>query len=172
MKLFPLILSAALACTITQAQSEAIYKYYDKNGNLVFTDEPVTGAEPLELPKVTTIPAMPVPKSTPPEPKPQPFSYQSIAISAPQHEENFINNQGTFTVTVALEPALRRSDQVQLYFNGQPQGEPKALTSFSFTNMDRGSYTVEAEVLTKDGKPMGRSGSVTFFVRRATINRP
>lgn len=169
----PLVIASTLLMLVmNSAQGDTIYKYYDKHGNAVFTDEPVKGAEPLEVPKVSTVPAMPVPKTQPAAPKPLPFAYDSIAITAPEPEENFINNQGTFTVAVQVQPRLRSSDRIQLYFNGQPQGEAKAVTSFPFTNMDRGSYKVEAEVVNQDGKPMGRSEAVTFFVRRPSINQP
>ncbi len=164
-----LVTLLGLALLSKPAIAEKVYKYEDENGNVVFTDEPVKGAETLDIKPVPTVPALKVPTPVDQEPQDKPFSYQAIKITQPEHEENFINNQGQVTVTVSLTPKLRPSDQIQLYFNGEAQGKPQSATVFPFQNLDRGSYSVEAEVLDKTGKSLGKSSPVSFVIRRASV---
>lgn len=149
-----------------------VYKYTDESGNTVFTDEPTSGAEELDVKPVPTIPAIPVPKAAPAPAATSDFKYNKITIVTPTNEEYFINNQGAVTVQVAVSPNLRRDDKVQLYFNGSPRGGAQKSTSFSFQNLDRGEYATHATIVDKNGKEVGKSNTITFFIKRSTAPRP
>lgn len=168
---FLAVLCIAIAICLP-AQAAKVYKYTDENGNTVFTDEPVKGSEEMDVKPVATIPAIPVPKSEPAPSKEAEFEYSKVEITQPAHEENFINNQGTVTVQVAIAPNLRPGDAIQLYFNGVPQSKPGKTTNFPFNNLDRGEYITHAVIFDKAGKQVGKSEPVTFFVRRSAIKAP
>jgi hypothetical protein len=55
--LLPLLAAAAGA-----AWGQQVYKSVDPQGRVIYTDRPVEGAEPVDLPPVTTIPALKAPE--------------------------------------------------------------------------------------------------------------
>lgn len=162
---------ALITCFSLSAHAERVYKYTDESGNTVFTDEPVKGAEQLDVQPVATIPAIPVPKSTAPTAQAEEFTYTKVAVTQPADQENFVNNEGTATVQVSIEPNLRGGDVVQLYFNGIPQGEPKKGTAFPFKNLDRGEYKTHVVIFDKDGKEAAKSDAISFFIKRAALKK-
>jgi len=167
-------LMAILALISTPVLAAKVYKYTDSNGNLVFTDEPVKGAEELDVQPVPTIPAL-VPQPKPadagaPADSSGPFAYSKMTIILPSDGEHFVNNGGTVSVQVALSPALRKTDKLQLYFNGNPQGEPQRATTFNLSNLDRGEYSAQVAAINNQGKEIGRSDSVTFYIRRSAAS--
>lgn len=169
-------LTSALLATLTlisaQALAATVYKYTDEQGNTVFTDEPVKGAEELDVKPVPTIPAI-VPKTTAPAPttndQSKDFSYNKITIILPSDGEHFINNGGNVSVQVALSPAMRKNDKLQLIFNGSPYGEPQSTNTFQLENVSRGEYVAEVVAINNKGKEVGRSESITFYIKRSAI---
>jgi len=128
-RMFALLGLALFICSPVQA--EKVYKYTDESGNIVFTDEPVKGAEEMDVKPVATVPAIPVPQNTAPTSTEEaPFKYTKVAVTKPNNEENFINNEGNVTVQIAIAPNLRAGDAVQLYFNGIPKGDPARAPPF------------------------------------------
>ncbi len=167
----PAILATlALICTPVLA-AETVYKYKDASGNTVFTDEPVDGAERMDVEPVPTVPAV-IPKPTPaPEATPteKDFSYNKMTIIIPSDGEHFVNNGGNVTVQVALSPSLRKTDKLQLVFNGSPHGKPQKGNTFNLSNLDRGEYVAQVNAINNKGKEVGKSDTVTFYVRRSAI---
>ena len=143
-----------------------VYKYIDENGNTVFTDEPRKGAETLDVQPVPTIPAIPVPPPTQPAARSEAFKYSKVIIVSPEDQKNFINEVEPIVVQVALSPSLRGGDQLQLMLNGAPKGGPVSGTRFTLDSLDRGTYQASVKVLDKDGKELGSSNSIQFFVKR------
>ena len=163
-------LIAVLALIGPSLQAATVYKYMDEDGNLVFTDEPVEGAEKLNVQPVPTVPAVPVPASSgEPQQQEKPFSYNQITIVTPSAGENFVNNGGKVTIQVAMSPELRPSDKLQLYFNGEPKGKPQSSTVFDFNNLYRGEYVTRVVAVNEAGEQLGQSDTITFYVRRSAI---
>lgn len=152
--------------SIQSATAATVYKYVDENGNVVFTDEPRKGAEVLDVQPVPTIPAIPVPPPSKGPEKKADFRYNKVVIVSPEDQKNFINEAEPIVVQVALSPALRNTDNVQLLLNGAPHGAPGKSTTFTLEQLDRGEYMAAVKVLDKDGQEMGTSESVQFFVKR------
>lgn len=162
--------AAVLLLVSTSLWATKVYKYTDKDGNPVFTDEPTKNAEELDIKPVHTIPAIPVPKASPKDSgKEATFKYDSIQITAPKNEENFINQGGNVTVHVSLTPALRSGDRTQLMLNGTPKGNASTTTSFPLLNLPRGEYLATVVILDAENNEIGHSNSVTFFVRQSTV---
>ncbi len=152
--------------------AETVYKYVDENGNTVFTDEPRKGAETLDVQPVPTVPAIPVPPPTKPAAKKEGFKYGKVVIVQPENQKNFINQVEPILVQVALSPSLRSGDQLQLVLNGAPKGSPVSGTQISVDSLDRGTYQASVKVLDKDGKEVGSSTSVEFYVKRNSMLMP
>jgi hypothetical protein len=152
--------------------AETVYKYVDENGNTVFTDEPRKGAEVLDVQPIPTIPAIPVPERTS-KPVPQnAFRYNKILIVSPEDQHNYINEVEPIVVQVALSPALRSDDRVQLMLNGAPKGSPSSSPQFTLDSLERGEYNVSVKILDKDGNALGSSPAIQFFIKRHSVNMP
>lgn len=154
------------------AQATTVYKYVDENGNTVFTDEPRKGAETLDVQPVPTIPAIPIPPPSKPAAAKEDFKYNKIVIVSPEDQKNFINEVEPIVVQVALSPGLRPGDQLQLILNGAPKGSPISSNQFTLDSLERGEYQASVKVLDKEGKELGSSTSVQFFVKRVSKLMP
>jgi hypothetical protein len=152
--------------------AETVYKYVDENGNTVFTDEPRKGAEVLDVQPIPTVPAIPVPERTSKPVRQDAFRYNKILIVSPEDQHNFINEVEPIVVQLAMSPALRSEDRVQLMLNGAPKGSPSSSTQFTLDSLDRGAYNVSVKVLDMDGNEVGSSPSIQFFIKRHSVNMP
>jgi len=164
---------AILALISTPVLAATVYKYTDESGNTVFTDEPVKGAEELDVKPVPTIPAV-IPKidTTPTQEPAAEFSYNKVTIILPSDGEHFVNNSGQVTVQVALSPALRRTDKLKLMLNGAAYGKLQRTNTFNLNNMDRGEYSAYVAAVDNKGKEVGKSDSITFYVKRSAVGGP
>lgn len=168
-KQYSFIYTILLLLASTPLWAEKVYKYMDEDGNPVFTDEPTKNAEELDIKPVHTIPAIAVPKPAPTSTDTKgPFQYDSIKITSPKNEENFINNGGNVTVQLSISPALRPTDKIQLMLNGTTKGNASTTKSFPLLNLPRGEYLTTVVILDEKNKEVGHSNSVTFFVRQNT----
>lgn len=153
------------------AQAATVYKKVDENGNLIFSDTPMDDAETLDVPPVPTMKIDKVRPITSPvtEPKKKPPAYKSVTITAPQQDEHFINNQGMVTISVQVLPGLQPKHQLELLLNGVKRAGPSASTTFSFSNLDRGSYSAQAQVVDDKGNVLISSPAITFHVKRSFV---
>ena len=88
----------------------------------------------------------------------------------------FTGNTGDVTVSVVIEPELNteNGDRLILIMGGKKAGDSSSK-SFSLTNLDRGTHTIEVYVVNKGGKSLMESTPVSFTMKRTSIlntNRP
>ena len=151
-----------------------VWKWVDKNGVTHYSDQPVPGAVKINLQNAQTYKAddAAIPESTQPPPRPStaPTPYVSIGISAPTNEQTFTGTGGQVSVSVQLEPGLQAGDSVQLMMNGQVVSEPSSsATSFELKDVPRGTHTLLASVIGRDGQIVIQSPPVTFFMRQQSV---
>lgn len=156
----------------------AIYQSRDKEGNVVFSDEPGSGAEKVDLPPLPTYTA---PKITPKSSIDKETGegkkvtlYKSLDIVSPKADETIRENAGNVTVQARLSPALKRSSRhkIQFYLDGQPIGSASASLQATFVNVDRGTHSVDAAVVDSSGKEFIRSSPVVFHLQRVALGGP
>ena len=153
------------------AAETELYKWVDKDGTVHFSDQPAAGAEKIIVKDVATIPAVKAPAASG-EPKPSAVTHYEVTFTSPKADESIRDNTGNVNVSVQLNPPLSGGDTIQFSMDGQPQGEPGPGTELSLTNLDRGTHTVQATVLSQGGKPLG-SASTTFTIQRfSALNNP
>jgi hypothetical protein len=156
--------------------SAGVYRSVDEDGNIVYTDKPSADAEKIRIDKVQTIPAGAADfEYTPPE-KSAGGDYTKLEIVNPENNHVFTGNTGDVTVSVVIEPELNteNGDRLILTMDGKKEADSTS-TSFSFTNLDRGTHTIEVHVVNKDGKSLISSAPVTFTIKRTSVlntNRP
>jgi hypothetical protein len=170
MKRFPVLL--ILLSASVQAD---VYKSVDENGEVIFSDQPTPNAQRMKLPELPTYKAQPVPGfSSSPKPAPAASPYDSLKIVAPENDATIRDNQGVVRVQVALEPPLmsKQGHKIQFYLNGEPHGMPVATTSISFSNLDRGTYTLTTSVVDASGAVLMTSDPVVFHLHRESVLNP
>src|SRR5688572_7316594 len=117
---------AGLLLVLALPAAAQIYKYTDANGNTVFTNQPPEGtaSEKVELPPTNAIqvqpPSAPVSDSTGTELQ---AVYQVLELTDIPDEEALRANNGTFSVSVRLEPRLQPGHSLRLRLDGQPYGQ-------------------------------------------------
>jgi len=153
--------------------SAGVYRSVDEDGNIVYTDKPSPDAEEIKIDKVQTIPAGDSNfEYTPPEESAE-AAYTKLEIVNPESDHVFTGNTGDVTVSVDIQPALNteEGDSLVLSMDGK-EVATSASTSFSLTNLDRGTHTIEAHVVNKGNKSLISSSPVSFTVKRTSVNRP
>ena len=122
-----------------------------------------------------TYKALPVPGfSSSPKTVPVASPYDSVKIIAPENDATIRDNQGIVRVEVALEPPLmiKQGHKIQFYLNGEPHGTPVGTTSISFSNLDRGTYTLSTSVVDASGAVLMTSEPVVFHLHRESVLNP
>ena len=157
--------------------SAQIYSYIDASGNKVFTNQPPDGinAAPVELPPMNTMdppevsaPAQ-VADAVPVDGQSLPYS--QLQLTNLPTDEALRSNNGTFTVSASLQPALRPGDSLQLLLDGQPYGAPTNVPLLQLTEVDRGEHTLAVQVKTGD-QVVQQSAPVSFTVQRVALGGP
>lgn len=147
---------------------DQIYRSVDKEGRVIFSDEAGEGAKPVELPPTNTMeqPAV-MPQPAPSEGTVSEFTgYDSVAIVQPANDESIVNTGGDFSVSVRTTPPLQTGHSVRLLLDGAAYASTGADGSFSLSNIDRGSHTLQVQVIGEDGAILGASSTITVHVRR------
>jgi hypothetical protein len=160
-----------LAVLLTMPSSaQGIYKWEDENGQTHYSDVPQEGAIEIELQPVQTF-AAPAVKSTANEDRAdnkKKQGYEAFEISSPSDEETIWNNGGTISVNLTASPALKEGHLILLYLDGKSVAEPAKGTSAQIPNVERGTHTLQAELLDSKGRSLMKSSLITIYVQLAT----
>lgn len=160
-----------------------IYKKVMPDGSVMFTDEPIEGAQTLNIEPVPTISA-PSTKAKPAAVSPAkpgktadetkaPALFSTFAIAQPTHDSSVRANNGSVQVSIEIEPPLdpSKGQTITLILDGKPTGSPSSQTLFTLEGIERGSHTVGAEVRDARGGVVATANPVLFHLLRNTILR-
>lgn len=154
--------------------SAAIYKYTDATGNTVYTNQPPEGAqtETIVLPPTNSV-EMQAPAAPPPdaEDRESKAAYSRLQLDNLPTDEALRANNGTFGVSVTIEPPLRPGHQLRLLLDGQPYGQASSGTRLQLNNIERGEHSLAVEVL-RGERSVQRSDAVSFTVQRVNTSSP
>jgi hypothetical protein len=154
-----------------------VYKTVTETGEVIYSDTPTKGAERIRLPELPTYTPAPLPRSVPSRAK-QPVTvkslYNSMTVTEPTDDATVRNNQGVVQISIELAPPLlvRSGHKIQFYLDDEPHGSPIESTAIGFSNIDRGTHTVSAQVIDSDEQPVMSAAAVTFHMHRESINNP
>jgi len=159
-----------------------IYMQTDKNGNITYSDVPLSNSQKIILPDINSSNSnlQTVPDTTPVdtlEKNTVPVTvetaveqpYTEFAILSPKDQET-IQNQPTISVKIALKPALRPGDTIQLLLDGKMTGPQMASTSLGLTLLERGTHQLSAIVLNANQQVLQQTNPITIYVQRANVN--
>lgn len=152
------------------ATGDKIYTWIDKNGNRIYSDEPREGAEVMKISKGTdyTPPETGAPDYNTMKPKviSTGTSYSHFEIASPGNDATIRDNSGTFQVALDIRPKLAASHRVRLEIDGTevPGSSGQIIT---LNNIDRGTHSLVAYIISKDNTVMATSQTVTIHLHRA-----
>ena len=143
-----------------------VYRSVDAQGNVIFSDVETEGAEKVVVPETQTLPPLSDGnfKYTPAK-QPEAELYTGLEILSPKNEESIRENTGDITVTVSVSPRLARGHTLVLYMDGKEVATGSG-SSFSLTNVDRGSHSLRAVIKDSEDRIRKSSASSTFHLLR------
>lgn len=158
------------------AGAQTIYKTVDEHGNVTYSDTAPSGerTETVELPQVNTSeppPAIARPAPEPAADEPEGPQYD-VSITAPGNETTVPMGPGNFSVSATVEPPLAGGNRLQLFMDGNAQGEPQSSGSWSLTNVFRGGHDLTVAVVDTEGARLAESAPIRVYVLRPSINYP
>ncbi len=159
----------------TACPAAVIYKWTDGSGVIHYADQPVPGAQRIEI--VADAPTRGAPPPAPadtapasPPPRPATVPYTSFAITSPAPEQAFVSID--VPVSLSLQPKLQAAHTLVWTLNGTPLTGDADLTSFTLASLPRGAYTLSAAIEDRAGGGTLENASVTFYVHRPSLLMP
>jgi hypothetical protein len=181
----PIVLFLLGSLVAPMALATTIYRTTDAQGNVIFTDDPSRGGEPVELAPLTVIPSRIEGRQAEPprvergaprasQSPGQPFMpYDAFRIRAPEHGADLpASYAGNLQVELAIEPELRPDHRVRLLVDGQVSQTAMHTRAFMLTDLPRGEYVLQAELLDAQGQVRHRTPPVSLHVHRASATQP
>jgi len=169
-----LALAALLASSLCSAE---IYKYVDKDGNVVFTDKPGKDRKQMHLAPLPTI-SLPKGEDTEQSSHPKPASsqkapgpgYSKLVFTSPADNSAFWSGSGSFVISVEANPSLRKGDKFKVALDGRVLGS-NTSGAFPVQHVSRGTHTASMSVVNADGQTVQSGPSITFTVHRPSVIR-
>jgi len=148
--------------------AEKVYKKVNPDGTVEFTDKPGDDAEEIPVRKTPSIKIKPAPNlnvNTSRGSK-QVFTYDEVVVTNPANDETIRDNAGNISLAGMIRPDVQTGlgHQLRWMMDGKPL-ENKGLT-LQLTNVDRGTHSVQLQVIDKQGEVVASSQSVTFHLMR------
>ncbi|HTY98275.1 MAG TPA: hypothetical protein VMB75_00460, partial [Rhodocyclaceae bacterium] len=98
--------------------------------------------------------------------------YGTLAIAQPQDQQTVFDNNGVVDVVVSISPPLRGGgDRVVLLVDGKAAAR-QAGPAFRLSGVDRGTHSLQAQLVSGDGRPLLSSAPVTFYLWHASRQFP
>jgi uncharacterized protein DUF4124 len=159
-----LMLTLLLSFFVCCLGAETVYKTVDKEGHIIFTDKPSEDAEEIKLQELQTI-DNPNPGSAPKprQPDKEEFSYKTFLVSSPANGSGIRSNDGSVTISVSIEPALRTGHKITITMDGKEIGSG---SSVSLQNVDRGTHNITAIVVDSSGNNITSTSSSFSLLRK------
>ncbi len=177
-----LVLLLAFGLALPLAAQEKVYKKVYPDGTVEYSDKPIEGGELMNVPKGTVI-RMPKPAefkaaettadrkaAEKKRAEEHAAAYTRFEIIRPQDDEPIRSNSGDFTAQLVLEPGLVEGDKLRWKLDGNVIEGAGGLTLI-LRNVDRGTHTLQAEIVDSEGKVVKSTPAITFHLLRYAIRR-
>ena len=158
-----------------------VYEWRAPDGTIEYSDEPRPGAKTKHVEEPMTVaPSAVVGSSRRPvrtddhdAGSSKVFSgYRSVSIESPRPDDVlWVNPTVPVTVSVSADPPLLAGHSVALRLNGD-QLAARTRGTFQLNDLNRGTYSVQAEILDTKGEVLARSATTSFHVKRPTTGAP
>ncbi|GGD62219.1 DUF4124 domain-containing protein [Lacimicrobium alkaliphilum] len=158
---------------MTTAQADTLYKVIKADGTVMYTDQPVAGAEPVELPRVNTAESLAAKNAAASRNKSdRPEVQYQLSILYPKSQQTLRDNQGKVTVVAQMQPQTTGAGAFELLMDGKSLATSPS-PRFELTEVNRGAHTIEVRYVNNSGKVLASSSPTEFFLHQASVlNRP
>lgn len=163
-----LLLLLSLTLCFGAFAQEKVYKRVNPDGSVEYSDQPIEGAEIMNVPKASTftMPQTPgvasAPANTPEEAS---VNYDSLAITQPMNDETIRSNEGKITALARVTPDIAPDHRFRWQMDGEVVQNVNS-PELRLNNVDRGSHNLQAEIVDADGKVIISSDTITFHLMR------
>ena len=152
-----------------------LFKWVDENGEVIYSDQPPPTAnsqdeyllDEKELPPLINTPALQNPIGQTTAKSVEESQIQSVSITYPEHDTAVRSNDGTLNIQLAVSPELdqKSGETVVILMDGLEiyRGKDSQVT---LLEVDRGTHTLEAKMLSSNGQTISSAEPVTFTLQR------
>jgi hypothetical protein len=164
-----IILMALLLANVCAAE---VYKTKDKNGNVIYTDNPKSDdAEKIELRELNTVPsAPPTYTSDISNTTPAAINYQ-IDIISPRDNLIIPVGQRDLAIAVSLDQELQANHLLVYFLNGDLIEETR-MTNILVKDVPRITHQITVEVIDENGQSLGTSSPVSVSFMGPANKKP
>ena len=169
-----LLVLVGLALCVGVLAQDSVYKRVNPDGSVEYSDQPIQGAEVMKVPKGSTFTMPDTPTSatkpadsTPEEPA---VVYDSLEIIRPANDESVRSNEGKVRALARVVPELDPKHRFRWSMDGEIIPDVTS-PELRLNNIDRGSHTLQAEIIDTDGKVIISSETITFHLMRYHIGK-
>jgi len=161
------VLLALAALVASSVGAQVIYKVVQEDGTVLYTDQPIPGAKPLDLSEVNSavMPRLATPPAQPVDAEQPDGETYKIEVVAPAPETTIRDNQGRVSITARLSP--RANGQFHLWLNNQKIGS-QSSGAFMVEGLNRGAHTFFITATDNTGKTLASSDPQTFYMHQAS----
>lgn len=185
-----LITLLVCACFASCHARAEIYRSVAPDGTVTFSDDPPPGHQSVERVDLPAAAVSPEPASPEADaiPDPKPFAEDlafpsdpeadeqtpinvAVSILAPAHDQALRSDDGSLAVEVAVAPALRPGDVVEILVDGRASARSDTQVAL-LSGVDRGTHQLLARVLDGNGVEVAISSPVTVHLLRHSSAHP
>lgn len=166
-----LLLLVSLYALLNFGAHAEVYKTTDKDGRVVYTDQPAasdTKAKVVELPSINELPPiqyMPTRDNAPPS---EPAVHYQLTITSPVTGTRLLVNERNLSISLSSDTQLQQGHYFVYFLNGEKVAQTNDQT-FLLKEPPRGEHKIHVTVQNQYGKVFGQSESVTVYVMRPII---
>lgn len=164
---FSLLLSSSVL-----AGQDKVYVWRNKQGVVVFSDKQVPGAKEVVLGdnSKNIFTANVNASILASEADVRSTQYQ-LRVDQPLAQATIRDNTGAVYIKGRVLPRFKKDFKVQLHLDGKTYSKPQSQAVFLLQDVDRGEHQIKMTLIDEKGKLIATSDSITFYMRRATLNR-
>ena len=170
-----LLILVGLALCVGVLAQDRVYKRVNPDGSVEYSDQPTQGAEVMKVPKGSTftMPATPSSTAAPADSTAEEASasYDSLEITQPMNDKTIRSNEGKLTALARVTPELDSNHRFRWNMDGDIVPDVNS-PELRLNNINRGSHTLQAEIVDADGKVIISSETITFHLMRYRIPTP
>ena len=160
--------------TFLVAGAATVYTKIENNGDIVYSDTPVSNGKTMEIQE--TISTVSTPQNTVQkdnsqqelQKNPKKDVYSKFLIISPKNQETF-QNQREAVIEINLQPELQLGDKIQLVVDGTLYGSPSLSLLQKLGQLDRGMHQIAAAIIRGDQQIIQQSNTVTIYIHYARL---
>lgn len=168
-----LLLLVSLSALLNFSAYAEVYKTTDKDGRVVYTDQPAasdTKAKVVELPSINQLPPTQythIRDNAPPAEKPP---HYQLTIVSPATGTRLMANERNLSITLESDNYLVEGLFFTYFLNGEKIAQTTSAT-FTLNEPPRGENKIHVTVENRYGKVFGQSDAITVYVVRPISKR-